>query len=86
MQKVGLSKLGRVVDILSHRLQLQERLTAQIGEIIFKKLQPQGIIVTRKAKHTCLICRGIKKYDSSTVSFFKKGEISEQQVKMMLEI
>lgn len=39
-----------------------------------------------KAKHTCMICRGVKKSESSTISFFKKGEISEQQVKMMLEM
>ena len=83
---VGISKLGRVVDILSHRLQLQERLTAQVGETIFSKLQPHGILVISKAKHTCMICRGVKKSDSTTVSFFKKGNISEQQVKMMLEI
>ena len=81
---VGLSKLGRLVDILAHRLQLQERLTKQIGETIFEQLQPYGVIVTCKAQHTCMICRGVKKYGSLTTTFYKKGEISEQQVNMLL--
>lgn len=81
---VGLSKLGRIVDIFSHRLQLQERLTAQISEVIFSELKPQGVMVISKASHTCMICRGVEKYGSETISITKKGEISEQQVKMML--
>jgi len=83
---VGLSKLGRVVDIVSHRLQLQERLTLQIGEAIYSELQPQGVIIISKALHTCMVCRGVEKHGSETISFFKRGKISEEQVKMMLEI
>ena len=85
-QVVGLSKLGRLVDIISGRLQLQERMTTQIGEALLKNLSPQGIIVTCKAQHTCMVCRGVKKNDSTTITFFKRGEISESQVKMMLDI
>lgn len=83
---VGLSKLGRVVDIFSHRLQLQEVLTAQIGDAIFSELKPQGVMVISKALHTCMTCRGVKKQGSETLSFYKKGKISERQVKMMINM
>ncbi|MCX7661831.1 MAG: GTP cyclohydrolase I FolE, partial [Candidatus Omnitrophica bacterium] len=56
----GLSKLVRVVDILSKRLQVQERLTTQIAEIIMKKLKPQGCMVVIEAEHLCMSMRGVK--------------------------
>lgn len=83
---VGLSKLGRVVDIFSHRLQIQERLTTQICGAIFSQLKPQGVMVIIKALHTCMVCRGVEKHGSETISLCKMGDISEQQVKMMLGI
>ena len=75
----GLSKLARVVDILSKRLQVQERLTTQIAEIIMSKLKPQGCMVVIEAEHLCLSMRGVRKPGTLTVTsavrgIFKKNE------------
>jgi len=75
----GLSKLARVVDILSHRPQVQERLTTQIAEIIMSKLKPQGCMVVIEAEHLCMSFRGVKKPGVLTVTsavrgIFKKNE------------
>ncbi len=83
---VGLSKLGQLVDCIATRLQLQERMTAQIGEAIYTGIPAQGCIVLSKAQHMCMICRKGRRFDSPTVSYFKKGDISETQVKMMLDM
>lgn len=58
---VGLSKLARVVDVYAKRLQLQERLNAQIADAIFDELNPKGVIVAIEAQHTCMSARGVKK-------------------------
>ncbi len=58
---VGLSKLARLVDCFSRRLQIQERLTRQIGEAIEKHLQARGVAVVVRAEHSCLSCRGARK-------------------------
>ncbi|MFH1577784.1 MAG: GTP cyclohydrolase I FolE [Candidatus Omnitrophota bacterium] len=75
----GLSKLARVVDILSKRPQVQERLTTQIAEIIMKKLTPRGVMVVIEAEHLCMSMRGVKKAGALTVTsavrgIFKKNE------------
>ncbi len=57
----GLSKIVRVVDILSKRLQVQERLTTQIAEVLMSKLRPKGVFVVIEAEHLCMSMRGIKK-------------------------
>ncbi len=64
----GLSKLARVVDILSHRLQVQERLTMQIKDSIEEALHPQGVIVVLEASHLCMQMRGIEKPGSITTT------------------
>ncbi|MDD2703398.1 MAG: GTP cyclohydrolase I FolE [Candidatus Omnitrophica bacterium] len=69
----GLSKLVRVVDILSRRPQVQERLTTQIAEIIMSKLKPQGCMVVIEAEHLCMSMRGVKKPGTLTVTSVVRG-------------
>jgi GTP cyclohydrolase I len=69
----GLSKLVRVVDILSKRPQVQERLTTQIAEIIMSKLKPQGCMVVIEAEHMCMSMRGVKKPGTLTVTSAVRG-------------
>ena len=65
---VGISKLARVVDIYAKRLQTQETMTQQIGEIIHKTLKPKGVAVYIEAYHQCMTTRGVLKPDVSTVT------------------
>lgn len=69
----GLSKLARVVDILAKRLQVQERLTTQIANVIMKKLRPKGVMVVMEAEHLCLSMRGVKKPGTVTVTSAVRG-------------
>jgi len=69
----GLSKLVRVVDILAKRLQVQERLTTQIADVIVKKLKPKGVMVVIEAEHLCLSMRGVKKPGVTTVTSAVRG-------------
>ena len=69
----GLSKLARVVDILSRRPQVQERLTTQIAEIIMTKLKPKGCMVVIEAEHLCMSMRGIRKPGTFTVTSAVRG-------------
>ena len=64
----GLSKIARVVDIFSHRLQVQERLTQQIKDCIQETLKPQGVMVVIEAKHMCMQMRGVEKQNSITTT------------------
>ncbi|MBN1526696.1 MAG: GTP cyclohydrolase I FolE [Candidatus Omnitrophica bacterium] len=69
----GLSKLARVVDILSKRLQVQEQLTTSIANIIMKKLKPKGVLVVIEAEHLCMSMRGVKKPGVLTVTSAVRG-------------
>ena len=74
---VGLSKLGRVVEAFSKRLQTQERLTMQIAKTIMNVLQPRGVAVTIDAMHQCMTSRGIKKEKTTTVTNYFLGAFKE---------
>jgi len=69
----GLSKIVRVVDILSRRMQVQERLTTQIADTIMRKLKPKGVLVVLEAEHLCMSMRGIKKPGIITTTSAVKG-------------
>jgi len=74
---VGLSKLARVVEAFSKRLQTQERLTMQIAGTIMKVLQPRGVAVTIDATHQCMTDRGIKKEKTTTVTNYFLGSFKD---------
>jgi len=69
----GLSKLARVVDSFAHRLQVQERMTAQIADTMEKVLEPRGVIVVVEAEHLCMSMRGVKKPGTLTVTSAVRG-------------
>jgi GTP cyclohydrolase I len=71
---VGLSKIPRLVDVFSRRLQVQERLTTEIGENIDKVLRPRGVAVVVEAVHFCMMMRGVEKQHSSTNTLCMLGE------------
>jgi GTP cyclohydrolase I len=70
---VGASKLARVVEIVAHRPQLQERMTTQIAEAIVEAVQPDGVAVVISAEHLCMTMRGIKKPGSNIVTSANRG-------------
>jgi GTP cyclohydrolase I len=70
---VGASKLGRVVEILAKRPQLQERLTTQVADSIVEALQPQGVAVVIEAEHMCMTMRGVKKPGANIVTSAMRG-------------
>ena len=74
---VGLSKLARVVEAFSNRLQTQERLTMQVAKTIMRVLQPRGVAVTVDAVHQCMTIRGVKKEKTSTVTNYFLGSFKD---------
>jgi GTP cyclohydrolase I len=65
---IGLSKIPRLIDVFSRRLQIQERLTTQIAEAIQKVVEPQGVGVVIEARHLCMMMRGVEKQHSAAVT------------------
>ena len=74
---VGLSKLARVVEVFSKRLQTQERLTMQIAKTLMESLDAKGVAVTIDSTHQCMTMRGIKKEHASTVTNYYLGQFKE---------
>lgn len=74
---IGLSKLPRVVDVFSRRLQVQERLTNDILECLNDTLQPQGVAVVIEAVHLCMMMRGVQKQNSATTTSGFRGQFKE---------
>jgi GTP cyclohydrolase IA len=70
---LGISKLARIVDSFSHRLQVQERLTEQIADFLMENLKPRGVAVVLEASHSCMTIRGIKKPGSVMVTSALRG-------------
>lgn len=75
---IGLSKIPRLVDVFARRLQVQERLTRQIGEAITDAINPQGVAVILEAQHLCMMMRGVEKQHSSTVTSAMLGVFKTQ--------
>ena len=77
----GLSKIARVVDIFSHRLQVQERLTQQIMDCIQDTLKPLGVMVVVEAKHMCMQMRGVEKQNSVTTTSAFSGAFNQAKIR-----
>ena len=75
----GLSKLARVVDVLAKRLQVQERLTTEIADVVMKKLKPKGVMVVIEAEHLCMSMRGVKKAGAVTSTSVVRGIFRSNQ-------
>ena len=78
-QVVGISKLARTVEVYAARLQIQERLTAEIADAIMENLRPKGVMVLVSAEHMCMTMRGVKKPGSQTVTAASRGLFDEDE-------
>src|SRR5208282_4032113 len=76
---IGLSKIPRLIEIFSRRLQIQERLTTQIAETIQKAIEPQGVAVVIEARHLCMMMRGVEKQHSAAVTSSMLGCFRNEQ-------
>jgi GTP cyclohydrolase IA len=78
---IGISKIPRLVEVFSRRLQVQERLTRQIADAIQDAIQPQGVGVVVEARHLCMMMRGIEKQNSSTVTSAMVGCFQQKETR-----
>jgi GTP cyclohydrolase I len=70
---IGLSKIPRLVDLYSRRLQVQERITEQVADALMKLLKPKGVLVLAEARHLCMAMRGVEKQHSATATRALRG-------------
>ena len=84
----GLSKLPRTVEVFAHRLQIQEKMTAQIADAIEDHLKPKGLMVMIEAEHTCMTMRGVKKPGVMTTTVAARGEFKDdfERQRLFLEM
>jgi len=85
---IGLSKIPRIVECFSKRLQVQERLTMQICDYLMDKLEPLGVIVHIEAEHMCVVMRGVKAAGASTVTLARRGcfDVNQDRVNEFLRL
>ncbi len=76
---VGLSKIARIVDMYARRLQVQERLTRQLADVLMETLDAEGVIVCAEARHLCMAMRGVQKQEASTVTFSAAGVLKDDE-------
>ncbi len=75
---IGLSKLPRIVEVYSRRLQVQERICAQVADAIMDILKPSGVAVVAEGIHTCMVVRGVEKVNSKTITSAMRGCFMEK--------
>jgi GTP cyclohydrolase I len=78
---VGLSKLPRILEFYAKRPQLQERLTEQVAEYLWSRLEPQGVMVVIEARHLCVEMRGVKKPGAMTTTSALRGNFADRKVR-----
>jgi GTP cyclohydrolase IA len=76
---VGLSKLPRIVEVFSRRLQVQERMTQQIAETLYRALEPDGVAVVVEARHLCMMMRGVEKQNSLATTSAMLGSFRDDE-------
>lgn len=81
---VGLSKLARCVEVFARHLQIQERMTNEIAESIYKELNAKGVLVLIEAEHTCMTSRGVNKIGTKTVTVKKIGNIDKNEAMQLI--
>jgi GTP cyclohydrolase I len=77
---LGLSKISRLVEIYARRLQVQERITDQIAQAIWERVEPEGVGVVVEAYHLCMMMRGVQKQNSKTITSAMRGSFLEDQM------
>ena len=77
---VGLSKTARLVEVYARRLQVQERMTDQIAQAIWERVEPEGVGVVVEAYHLCMMMRGVQKQNSKTITSAMRGSFLEDQM------
>lgn len=78
---LGLSKFARIVEVFARRLQIQENLTQEIADFLNKSLEPKGLIVVVEGQHLCMVMRGVKKINSTTITSAVKGNFENQKTR-----